>query len=236
MRSAVILGVVLCLAGPASAQSAADQKKAQELYKAGITHYNLGEYDQAIAKFKEAYGISNVPGLLFNIAQAYRLKKEYDQALSFYRTFIRLKPDAPFRKDVEARIKEMEGLLAEQERVQKEKPTGTIGPGESNTSEPANTPGTTHPTEGGTTGTPTSPGTTETPTPPTATTPETPEEAPKSGATLRIIGVVSGGVGLALRWVGRLGVHAGAQGDHADQSQDDALRHARIVPYATVSR
>ena len=71
------------------------QKEARDHYEKGITHYNLGEFDEAITEFKQAYAISQAPGLLFNIAQSYRLKKDYAQALYFYKTYVRLQPDAP---------------------------------------------------------------------------------------------------------------------------------------------
>lgn len=110
------------------AETAKKTAEAREHYQKGITHYNLGEFDQAIDEFKQAYAISGSPGLLFNVAQAYRLKKDYENALYFYRTYLRLQPDASNRPDVEARIIEMEKLLIEQKALDKAKPTGTIPP------------------------------------------------------------------------------------------------------------
>src|SRR5215218_3425146 len=95
-----------------------DQKKAEAkaLYEKGLSHYNLGEFDQAIAAFRSAYAISSAPGLLFNIAQSFRLKKDYEQAVYFYTTYLRLKPDAPNRTDVEARLQEMQEAIEEQKK------------------------------------------------------------------------------------------------------------------------
>ena len=53
------------------------------------------------SEFKLAYARSQAPGLLFNLAQASRLNKDYEQALHFYRTYLRVRPDAPNRDDVE---------------------------------------------------------------------------------------------------------------------------------------
>lgn len=107
-----------------------DEKKAKarSLYEEGLKHYNLGEYDSAIAAFKSAYAISSAPGLLFNIAQSYRLKKDYEEASNFYLTYLRLKPDAPNRSDVEQRIEEMNKLLDEQKAMGKRPPEGTVPP------------------------------------------------------------------------------------------------------------
>lgn len=107
-----------------------DQKKAEAkaLYEKGLSHYNLGEFDQAIAAFRAAYAISSAPGLLFNIAQSFRLKKDYEQAVYFYTTYLRLRPDAPNRADVEARLQEMQEAIDEQKKQPSKAPIGTIPP------------------------------------------------------------------------------------------------------------
>jgi tetratricopeptide (TPR) repeat protein len=97
-------------------------------YDQGLTHYNLGEFDKAIVEFKAAYAISNATGLLFNIAQAYRLLKQFEQASYFYKTFLRLKPEAPNRADVEQRIEEMDKAIAEQKAIQDAKPREALPP------------------------------------------------------------------------------------------------------------
>jgi tetratricopeptide (TPR) repeat protein len=112
---------------PAAAE---DQKRAEAkaLYEKGLSHYNLGEFDEAIKAFRAAYAISQAPGLLFNIAQSFRLKKDFEQATYFYTTYLRLKPDAPNRGDVEERLKEMETALEEQKKLGTKPPIGTVNP------------------------------------------------------------------------------------------------------------
>jgi len=135
----LLCAVVLCASTVALAQPAPDEAKkaeAKSLYEEGLKHYNLGEYDAAIESFKRAYAISSAPGLLFNIAQSYRLKKDYEQASNFYLTYLRLKPDAPNRSDVEQRIDEMNKLLEEQKSMEKRPPTGTVTPEGGPTKEP----------------------------------------------------------------------------------------------------
>jgi tetratricopeptide (TPR) repeat protein len=87
------------------------QDEARDLYKQGMTHYELGEFDVAIDEFKRAYALTSAPGLLFNIAQVYRMKKEPEQAVYFYRTYLRLLPNAPNRADVEALLAENQALV-----------------------------------------------------------------------------------------------------------------------------
>jgi tetratricopeptide (TPR) repeat protein len=158
-----------------------DAKKAEAkaLYEKGLSHYNLGEFDLAIEAFRKSYALTNAPGLLFNIAQAFRLKKDYEQAVYFYQTYLRLKPDAPNRSDVEARIKEMEEAIEEQKKQATKPPVGTMSP------------------EGGTTTTTTTTTTTQAPTG-TATTTDTGEADGAKAQTLITAGYVTGGAGVAL--------------------------------------
>jgi tetratricopeptide (TPR) repeat protein len=106
---AAVLILTLTAAGAHADQAAAAQARA--LYDKAIAHYDLAEYDVAIDEFKQAYELSRQPGLLFNIAQSYRLKKDYEQALHFYRTYLELVPDAPNRRDAETQIRKMNEAL-----------------------------------------------------------------------------------------------------------------------------
>jgi tetratricopeptide (TPR) repeat protein len=116
MRALFFLLTMLALLIPAAnagqkkrTQSAQDE--ARDLYKQGMTHYELGEFNLAIDEFKRAYALTSAPGLLFNLAQVYRMKKDPEQAVYFYRTYLRLVPDAPNRADVEALLAENQALL-----------------------------------------------------------------------------------------------------------------------------
>jgi tetratricopeptide (TPR) repeat protein len=85
------------------------EAQARSHFDRGQRHYNVGDFDRAIDEFKRAYEISPAPGLLFNIAQAYRAKKDRDNALYFYTTYLREDPQAPERAYVEARMSELRG-------------------------------------------------------------------------------------------------------------------------------
>jgi hypothetical protein len=88
--------LALALPAPGRAQPAAagrpdnaEENTPRAHYQRGLNHYNVAEYDQAIAEFKKAYELSNAPELLFNIGQAYRLKGDCKQAVRVYRSFLR---------------------------------------------------------------------------------------------------------------------------------------------------
>lgn len=126
MRFLVSLLVVAALATPAFAQRKKDREKAAIAhYEQGQRHYNLGEFDKAIEEYKAAYALTNAPGLLFNIAQAYRLKKDYEQALFFYRTYLREDPQAENRGDVEALIAELERARQAEKNIETRPPSPT---------------------------------------------------------------------------------------------------------------
>ncbi len=163
----------------------ADKKaEAKALYEQGLSHYNLGEFDEAIKAFRAAYAIEPAPGLLFNIAQSFRLKKDYEQATYFYQTYLRLKPDAPNRPDVEARLQEMQEALAEQKKMQSAPPIGTVTP------------------EGGSASTP-GPTTTTSPTTPTVTVDKTPVATDDGkNQTFITAGYATAGAGAALLLTG----------------------------------
>lgn len=112
MRLVSLLVVAVALpsaAAPAPTTAGADP--AREHYERGLAKYNLAEFDDAIAEFKQSYEISKAPRLLFNIAQAFRLKKDYESALYFYHSYLRADGNPPNLDDVEARIGEMERAL-----------------------------------------------------------------------------------------------------------------------------
>lgn len=106
---AILLGAAP--AGTEPLRGAASEQKAEEHFDRGLTHYNAGDFDSAITEFKQAYALHPAPGLLFNLAQAHRLKRDYEQALDFYHAYLKLEPQASNRADVEARISEMERQL-----------------------------------------------------------------------------------------------------------------------------
>jgi tetratricopeptide (TPR) repeat protein len=182
------LALLILAAAPATSAEPDPLSDARVHYEQGMSHYQLGEFPQAIDEFKIAYAASRAPGLLFNLAQASRLAKQYDQALFFYRSYLRARPDAPNRADVEARILELEPLAAAEKR-REAAPETTTPPSETTTMPPA-------------------------PTPPPAATVNTilglpPLAArPRNGKRERIAGLVTGGAGLLTLG---LGIYFGTQ-------------------------
>ncbi|MBA2545091.1 MAG: tetratricopeptide repeat protein [Deltaproteobacteria bacterium] len=102
----------------AHADDKADKAEAAKHYQLGKRHYNLNEWDEAIAEFKTAYKLSPDPVNLYNIAQAYRLKKNCTTAAQFYANYQREEKIKRLRDSVTKVRKDME-KCAETEKPEK---------------------------------------------------------------------------------------------------------------------
>src|SRR3954469_20456115 len=113
MRSRSVLSAILLCLAIATAQAApaidpAADAEAKRMYAEGTASYNLGEFGKAVESFKGAYKLKPDAVYLYNIAQSYRLMKDYDNAIFFYKSCLRNMPAAPNRVEVEGRMKEMQ--------------------------------------------------------------------------------------------------------------------------------
>ncbi len=117
-RVASSIALVLLLALPALAQIAPlpSQQDASAIAKAryekGMAHFQLEEYDKAILEWEEGFRTRPVPEFLYNLAQAYRLSKVPERALTLYRRYLSMKPNAPNRGEVERHIVQLEKAVS----------------------------------------------------------------------------------------------------------------------------
>jgi len=120
MNRAILLAA-LAAAAPRGAQAEellrADQipDKARQLAERGRAYHEAGDYPRAIASFKEAYVLAPSPGLLFNLAQAYRLSGDCDNAAWMYHRYLDTNPSSDRRAIAESHLATVEkcghGLL-----------------------------------------------------------------------------------------------------------------------------
>jgi tetratricopeptide (TPR) repeat protein len=87
------------------------KQEAKARYTTGQSHYNLNEFQDALREFKEAYRLYPDPAFLFNAAQCERQLGHSEEAIQFYRSYLRNAPKAPNRQEVEHRIEELQGNL-----------------------------------------------------------------------------------------------------------------------------
>ena len=88
-----VLAAALAVTAPAAAQD--NLERARMLFNAGAEAYGTGQYPVAIQAFQEAHRLSERPGLLFSIAQAYRQQYYVDKnpanvrgAIQYYRDYL----------------------------------------------------------------------------------------------------------------------------------------------------
>ena len=129
MRFTVAASVILLTAGVVHARPAEDPKvaEARQHYESGLARYNLKEYKAAIEEFEAAYRLKPDPVFLYNLGQAYRLADDPEQALHFYRAYLRERPGASNRKDVEERVGQLEEVIAAK-KTAAQPPDHTLAP------------------------------------------------------------------------------------------------------------
>lgn len=88
-------------------------QQAKEYFRKGTLLYESNRFEEAAAAYKEAFTLSDRPGFLFNIAQAYRLAGKSQEAITFYGVFIRRVPDAPQRGEAERYIAALSKRIGE---------------------------------------------------------------------------------------------------------------------------
>src|SRR5262249_48063526 len=113
-----ILGILTLLPGGRAAADEDAKDAARALNKAGTEAYDVGSYDEAIARYSAAYKAYPDARILFNLAQSYRKKGEYARAVDLYRAYLRNLPKGSERAGVDGLISEMENLLARQAAAQ----------------------------------------------------------------------------------------------------------------------
>ena len=94
------------------ADAAAGPTTAKEWFAKASAHHKAGEYDEAIAAYKEAHRVDPHPVYLYDIALVNRLKGAHAEALRYYEKFLEDDPGSSLRPEAEKRIAELKKLIA----------------------------------------------------------------------------------------------------------------------------
>ena len=130
MRSVVLFtSLLVCAAAYARPPEDPTIAEARRHYEAGLARFNLKEYKAAVEEFEAAYRLRPDPVFLFNLGQSYRLADDPEQALYFYKAYLRMAPDAVNRRDVEERIGALEQVIAAKKKAARP-PDQTLPPSE----------------------------------------------------------------------------------------------------------
>ncbi|MBN2575264.1 MAG: hypothetical protein JXP73_11935 [Deltaproteobacteria bacterium] len=123
--------LLVCALIPAVARAETEAEKkqqARERYEKATRLYDVGKYSEAIAEYEQAYLLTGDPALLFNIGQAYRLWEHPEDAIRAYKNYLRQRPDASNRADVERKISDLERVVEERRRSAPQQPDSTAPP------------------------------------------------------------------------------------------------------------
>jgi len=106
----LVFGLAAGLTAAPSSARAEDQatKQARQHARDAKQYFDLGQWDEAIAEYREAYRMRSDPAFLFNIAQSYRRKGDLQPALDLYKNYLIENPNTPKRVDIEKRIQTLE--------------------------------------------------------------------------------------------------------------------------------
>src|SRR4051794_39333535 len=96
----VIVGVFLT----ASIASASATTDAKQHYRAGMTAFNLEDYETAIRESEAASRTNPAPSFLFTLGQSQRMAGRIDKPIAFYRHYLATAGNAPNRAEVEATV------------------------------------------------------------------------------------------------------------------------------------
>ena len=134
---------LLALAAPAAAQTPPPAQEptglaeAKALTQVAEVDFKLGHFEDSLANYAAAYQKYPTPALLLNIGQCHRMLKHYEQAIFFYKGYLRDKPAAPNRAAIEGLIEEVtknlqaqqaEAAAEHQQRQQAEEPAHATSP------------------------------------------------------------------------------------------------------------
>lgn len=114
LRFLVIGALVAIALGPQSAY-ADEMTEAEQQFAVGQSAFDGKQYGDAITAWERSYALSNEPALLFNIAQAYRLRArpgDCAKASEGYRKFISLDASSAQRPEAEGFITGLKDCVA----------------------------------------------------------------------------------------------------------------------------
>ena len=140
----LVTALVVSMASVVASQGRAAEKTvgvaatAKACYKRGRTHYQLGEYREALKEFKEAYRLKPDASFLYNIAQCHRQLGELADAIKFYGNYLREAPDAANRDEVERQVRELKAAAEKQQQQEQTSvlPIASLAPGSPESTSP----------------------------------------------------------------------------------------------------
>ncbi len=126
MRSLLVLVLLAApvLAGPRGLPPRL-AKAAGEAFAAAQKADAKGDLDETIKQYKRAHAIAPHPDTMFNIADAQRRAKDFDDAIKSFETYLELAPEASDRTAIEKLLGELRALPGTLE-IESDEPDGKV--------------------------------------------------------------------------------------------------------------
>jgi tetratricopeptide (TPR) repeat protein len=90
-------------------------EEARLLFLAAQRAFDDGRYPDALASFERSYLLAEDPQILYNIGVTLDRLRRDDEALEAFQMYLRLRPNTPDRRSIEARIQILEDQIARRE-------------------------------------------------------------------------------------------------------------------------
>ena len=114
-RLALLVAVSSLSLPPTVAQ--ANKQKAREFYRKGMAEYVLEHWDASIREFEAGFREEQEAAFLFNIAQAHRKARRFDQSIQYFKKYLDFAPEAKDRPQVEKDIADEQAEMAAAEKA-----------------------------------------------------------------------------------------------------------------------
>lgn len=123
MRAA--FAIMIALSAPALADPKTDEARGH--FKLGKAYQDQGAFERAAEEYKLAYEADPRPEMLFNIAQAYRLAKQKEQAIEYFKQYLAKQPSGAGADEARRHVVTLQKELDE-EAAAKQAPPPTVLP------------------------------------------------------------------------------------------------------------
>lgn len=132
--------VFLCVTITVPAFADGNYEEAKRHYFQAEKAFKLEKYRVAAEEYEASYNLYPAPGLLWNLGQAYR-KFDQKKALHYYQMYLdSAKPgtrDGRYLREAEAIVKELEPVVAAQEKARETPPAGVVSPDPEQSQQPS---------------------------------------------------------------------------------------------------
>jgi tetratricopeptide (TPR) repeat protein len=112
VHAVVLFGLLLAQGAPPP-----DEARMKELITRADKEYATGDFQKALADYKDAYRLKPNPGLLYNLGQTSKQTRDYRQSAFYFSQYlVKTTPEDPNRPKAEALKMEMQARADEEDR------------------------------------------------------------------------------------------------------------------------